>query len=126
MSDATRVEWPQISDVDSQLLIESSNPSPGGADTKYQISLAPEEKDGNPTALVTMHFHTGDPQKGVTGITNEALLAIVEHRMKGFQNGPFPHLLNQEALEHVQGALKALNNRTRDRKARQVDGKQVP
>jgi hypothetical protein len=126
MSDATTVEWPQISDVDSQLLIVASRRSPGNAHTQYQISLAPEEEEGTPTPISTLHFHTGDPQKGVTGITNEALLAIVAHRLQGFQEGPFPNQLNQEALENIQDALKALANRTRDRKARKVDGKQVP
>lgn len=65
------------------------------------------------------------PQNGANGITVEALLAICEDRLKCFQAGPFACEENQEALLHIQAALGTLNDRTRARIARQVEGQEV-
>lgn len=121
-----RIESSRISQVDRKLAIVSDIISAGGAATKYEVwSLA---SDGEPEMLLSaLKFHQGDPAEvGVTGITNEALLAILISRMEGFLKGPFHSPLNVEALQHLRSALACLENRTRDRMARQVDGKQKP
>lgn len=59
---------------------------------------------------------------GVNGITNEALLAILIDRMEGFQKGKFKCVDNQIALEHMKVALEALQDRTRERMLRGVEG----
>jgi hypothetical protein len=61
----------------------------------------------------------------VNGIQVEDLLAICEHRLEGFMAGPFPHTTTQEALEYVQLARESLHARTKDRQARQVEGRNV-
>ena len=60
---------------------------------------------------------------GVNGTTNEAELAKIQHRLEGFMSGPFSHPKTAKALEHVKAAKACLEDRTRDRKARGVEGK---
>lgn len=59
---------------------------------------------------------------GVNGLTHEALLAILIHRLECFQNGNFANSYNQRALEHLVGAQESLKDRTRERIARGVEG----
>lgn len=61
-------------------------------------------------------------EAGVNGISNEALLAIVEDRLLGFQSGQFACRENAIALTHVQEAMMWLQKPTRDRVARGVEG----
>ena len=61
-------------------------------------------------------------EQGINGVTQEILLAIVEHRLACFQSGPFASAYNAEALNHVGQALAALKRRTEDRLARGVEG----
>ena len=62
----------------------------------------------------------------MNGITNEALLSIVIHRLKGFMSGPFPSVYSEKALRFTKKALRWLERRTRDRKERGVEGKEKP
>lgn len=59
---------------------------------------------------------------GINGSTNEAYLAILIDRMRGFQNGPFKCRENALALTYLEEALMWLQKRTRDRLARGVEG----
>jgi hypothetical protein len=56
------------------------------------------------------------------GLSNEALLAIVEDRLLGFQSGPFACRENAVALTKLQESMMWLQKRTRDRMARGVEG----
>lgn len=62
------------------------------------------------------------PDNGVNGVTNEALLAIVIHRTK-ILNGKFPCEENQRAITYMENALALFEQRTKNRKARGVEGK---
>lgn len=59
---------------------------------------------------------------GVNGISGEALLAIVEDRLKSFQFGPYLCRENALALTHLQEAIHWLHHRTRERMQRGVEG----
>lgn len=61
---------------------------------------------------------------GVNGLTNEALLSILIHRLK-FLDSKFPCLENQLAIEGCEKAFDALEERTLARIARGVEGKSV-
>lgn len=65
-------------------------------------------------------------ESGPNGATHEALLAIVAHRLQGFQDGPMPCDENKEALLHVLAALGKLHERTRRRLAAGVEGRGKP
>jgi hypothetical protein len=72
---------------------------------------------------VYLNFQNGPIQEvGVNGISIEALLAIVEDRLIGFQSGQFSCREKDVALTKVQEALMWLGKRTRDRVARGVEG----
>lgn len=62
------------------------------------------------------------PEKGVNGVTQEALLAIVIDRLRCFQAGPYACRENALALTKCEEALHWLHHRTRARMARGVEG----
>lgn len=97
-------------------------PGQGNACHQYAITF-----DG-PMAPITqcIDFQNGPIQEaGVNGISNEALLAIVEDRLLGFQSGPYSCRENAVALTKIQEAMMWLQKRTRDRVARGVEGTQT-
>lgn len=61
---------------------------------------------------------------GVNGATNEALLAVLIHRLQ-FLNGKFPCRENSLAITKMQEALMWLEKRTADRITRGVEGSSV-
>ena len=109
-------------------------PGPGGANHVYHLKLEapetrlPETNRGAWPNEVTLHFQNGPisrPQD-YNGLTNEAVLAVVIDRMRGFQNGPFKNDENAAALGHLECAAGFLKLRTQNRVARGVEGKLVP
>jgi len=100
-------------------------PGAGGASHEYCLSY--QRKDGEGTYFTVLRFQNGGiAERGVTGITNEAVLAVLIDRLAGFQAGPFPSDTNASALEHCRQALMALQERTRERLARGVEGYTTP
>jgi hypothetical protein len=59
---------------------------------------------------------------GINGISQEALLAVVEDRLIGFQSGPYACRENAIALTKIQEAMLWLQKRTMDRMRRGVEG----
>lgn len=62
------------------------------------------------------------PEVGHNGTTNEAVLSVVIHRLK-FLNGKFPCRENALAITKLEEAKMWLEERTRNRVARGVEGK---
>ena len=94
----------------------------GGANHVYEINLPPHEDI--PGCRYILHFQNGPVQhrSDMNGITNEALLAVVIDRMRGFQSGKFACRDNAVALTKMEEAMMWLQKRTRDRMARGVEG----
>lgn len=121
--------------------IKAGEPGPGGAPHCYIIT-GPRDDDldieRNPALVEYLEHvttdtidgmifqHGGIPDNGVNGVTNEALLAIVADRLECFEAGPFPSAYNAQAAELVRGALWVLHQRTRDREACGVEGREQP
>ena len=81
----------------------------------YQVAIG-----GVP--LADIRFQDGPvKENGVNGLTNEALLAIVAHRI-GVLNDKFPCRENEVARTHVETALMWLEKQTADRLRRGVEG----
>lgn len=114
-------------------------PGPGGANHCYSIHF-PRGTDvpRATTEIVFQHGPIATPQD-FNGLTNEALLAVLIDRMRGFQyqraadgtfirsaRGQFACRENAIALTHLEFALMWLHLRTRDRMARNVKGKNLP
>lgn len=108
----------------------SDEPGPGGANHKYNVVGTAEIIPGiGPRAFgVNLRFQSGPVSKpeDMNGITNEALLAVLIDRMRGFQSGDFKCRENAIALTHLEEALMWLQKRTRDRMARGVEGSMKP
>ena len=104
-----------------------------GLNEAIQIVVMDEPGQGNachhyrlrPAGAAECHvvFQNGPIQEaGVNGISQEALLAVVEDRLIGFQSGPYACRENAVALTKLQEAIMWLQKRTRDRMARGVEG----
>lgn len=104
----------------TDIVITMDEPDASGASYVYTCKA---DTAGN-LYFSSIYFQKGPiGEKGVNGLTEEILLAIVHDRLRGFQNGPLACAKNKEALEHIASALKALFDRTKDRVARGVEGK---
>ena len=96
-------------------------PGQGNAYHEYRISFGAPNRIGQ--VKTEIRFQNGPIQEaGVNGISNEALLAIVEDRLLGFQSGDYACRENAIALTKLQEAMMWLQKRTRDRVARGVEG----
>jgi len=105
-------------------------PGDGGANHEYQVvdplAIAPEVDVGG-RVLSSISFQNGPiPENGVNGVTQEDLLSIVIHRLRGFDKGPFATRENACALRSVEEALHWLEARTQDRERRGVEGTHNP
>lgn len=96
-------------------------PGAGGANHQYSIRWKNERDQTEPHCFIG--FQNGPiKEAGVNGVTQEALLAICIDRMRSFQTGPFACEANSLALSHMEEALFYLQQRTRERIARGVEG----
>lgn len=96
-------------------------PGPGNACHKYLVKPV---KGIDP--LTKIGFQNGPiKENGVNGCQNEDLLAIVIDRLEGFQSGDFACDNNEAALEFCRSALYLLEARTKERKERGVEGRNL-
>lgn len=110
----------KVNGLNEVLLIEVlDEPGQGNACHKYRVSPTVGNASG-----VVIEFQNGPLQETIypNGLSNEALLAIVEDRLAGFQSGQFACRENAVALTKIQEAMMWLQKRTRDRMARGVEG----
>lgn len=95
----------------------------GGFNTATNISDNVTAPDGSPDKDITILFQNGPiNEKGVNGITQEVLLAIVADRLRSFQAGPYACRENALALTKVEEAMHWLQQRTLARMRRGVEG----
>ena len=106
----------KVDGLNQELVVSvRDEPGCGGACHDYLIASL--------DVLCEIRFQNGPIQEvGVNGVSNEALLAIVEDRLLGFQSGEFSCRENVVALTKLQEAMMWLQKRTRDRVARGVEG----
>jgi len=106
------------------------DPGDGGANHEYIVV----DRNGTqhhpsrvPGQLAKISFQNGPiPENGVNGVTQEDLLSIVIHRLRGFAAGPFATRENACALRKTEEALHWLEARTYDREQRGVEGTHNP
>lgn len=114
---AVEITWHNPPEAPSDIVVRAVDEPEYGAHHYYQIHWGAN-------VMVYVPFQKGPvAEVGHNGITNEALLAIVQHRLECFQMGPFNCPQNDEALTAVEEALEALHQRTKDRRERGVEGK---
>jgi hypothetical protein len=115
----------KVNGLNEALVIEAGEPGSGNAPTVYTLFIPDSVplKEGV-TVHTVLNFQNGPIQTPAdfNGLTNEALLAVVIDRMRGFQSSPFACRENAVALTKMEEALMWLQKRTRDRVARGVEG----
>lgn len=95
-------------------------PGQGNACHHYRIEY---EGTASSCSAQEVKFQNGPIlEAGVNGISGEALLAIVEDRLLGFQAGQYACRENAIALTKIQEAMMWLQKRTLDRIRRGVEG----
>lgn len=94
---------------------------PGNAHHNYDIV---HKEEGKPDRfLATLNFQDGPiKEAGINGVMDENLIAIVIDRLRGFQSGAYSSRYNAIALTKLEESLMWLQQRTRDREARGVEG----
>jgi hypothetical protein len=105
-------------------LLACDDVNDGGAPCEYLVRYARPNIYVPASRILYNHglrFHTGDPAQGVTGLSNEALLAMVLDRLRGFQTGPYPCPENTHAVQCVEQALRWLRLRSEHRRAREEE-----
>ena len=112
--------------MDEHIRIEVANldTSPGGACAAYQFYI---KANGQWEKFARVDFQKGPAEGGPpSGLSNEALLAVVADRLQGFQAGKYPCRENAHAVAKIEEALHWLHARTRDRAARGIEGTLLP
>lgn len=114
----------KVNGLNEALEIHADERGSGNASHHYTIFI-PDSVELKPgvTVHVDLSFQNGPiGEVGFNGISNEALLAVLIDRMRGFQAGPYASRENALALTAMEEALMWLQKRTRDRMARGVEG----
>lgn len=89
----------------------------------YLIGVNTGTNDSSFAIIGEINFQNGPTgDHGVNGVTNEAILAVLEHRTAAL-NEAFPSKENEDALHHLKSAREAFEKRILDRKNRGVYGK---
>lgn len=99
--------------------IDDPDPNAGNASHLYAIQW------GGPGEVLSIQFQHGPrgERDSKAGVFEDALLAILEDRMRGFQSGPYASPANDDALKGIIDAREALGRRVADRMKRGVLGK---
>ena len=108
--------------LNESIKIEADQPGPGGASHVYKASVDTGGGYMLPVAHVVFQKGPRNVEGSTPGVTDIALLAIVEDRLKAFQSGAFACDENQEALEAIRGAMEHMKERANKRAARGVLG----
>lgn len=122
-----------INPCNDKIRIEvTDEPGAGGANHRYEIfGFNTKSNDSDPikqepTERLEILFQNGPiNEKGVNGITQEVLLAIVADRLRSFQAGPYACRENALALTKIEEAQHWLQQRTIARMRRGVEGTHV-
>lgn len=105
------------------VVLVGDEPGAGNACHEYYISRSEVYLDFPAGEFGHIRFQNGPvKENGVNGCHQEDLLAIVIHRLRGFQSGDFACRENAIALTKIEEALHWLEHRTRERQKRGVEG----
>lgn len=102
-------------------------PGSGNANHEYLITLLNSKPIENGDSSGTKISFQNGPIKetGFNGLSNEALIAVVIDRLRGFQGGQYACRENALALTHFEEGLGWLMYRTRQRLVRGVEGTNI-
>lgn len=131
-SQARELSSHRVNDCNEAIKVEAiDGPGPGGANHIYNITIPGWETTSGDTGrgpiVIGLPFQNGAIKEvGTNGVTHEAVLAVLEDRLFGFQSGPYANNLNAAALYHIQAAQRCLKMRTKGRVDAGVEGTMQP
>lgn len=103
----------QVGDLPSVEVFADGPTGPGGV--RHTYVYGHHENDYTFNVTGKLFFQQGHPAKhGINGLTLESVLAVCQHRLTGFQKGPYPSDFNADALMHIERAIEALKDRQRE------------
>lgn len=126
--DPRKITDHKVNPANDTLSIEVlDQPGAGGANHLYGVygfhTATNDSADDKDETCLRILFQNGPiNEKGVNGVTQEVLLAIVADRLRSFQAGPYACKENAVALTHIETAQLWLQKRTLDRMRRGVEG----
>ena len=89
----------------------------------HHVTIDGVDEGGLPRVLAELRFQLGPRgEVGVNGVQEMDLLRVCLDRLERFQAGRFPCESNRLAIEGIKAAMAALDDRTRDRVERGVEG----
>ncbi len=98
-------------------VVATDTPSHGNACHYYEV----RNTDGD--VLCRIHFQAGPiKENGANGIQHVDLLAIIRHRLDGFQSGPFASGVNDVTRGFIDAAMASDATRTRLRELAGTEG----
>ena len=119
LEESPEMKTVNIGTQDYSIVHVADKPGAGGACHEYTISPV----DHPSGEFGRIQFQKGAVcEAGVNGCHQEDLLAIVIHRLQGFQSGEFACRENAIALTKIEEAMHWLNHRTAARQQRGVEG----
>ncbi len=99
-----------------------------GAHHAYRIEVYDryDKKDEGMRSHAELQFQNGGLKEvGANGITDQALLAIVLDRMRGFNDGPYRCRENSIIITKLEEAMMWMEKRSNDRARRCVEGERI-
>ena len=99
-----------------------------GANHTYRIDVRAFEnpKNAEPSVTVMLPFQDGGLKDvGANGITEQALLAVVLDRLRGFNDGPYRCPENSMMITKIEEALMWGEKRANDRARRGLEGQRL-
>jgi hypothetical protein len=117
-----RITDHSVGGLNEVLILEAMDePGSGGACHHYRTMLP--TAPGSEPMEQHINFQNGPlGEVPPNGTSNEAILAVLIDRMRGFQSGKFSCRENAIALTHLEDAMHWLQHRTRQRLSRGVEG----
>lgn len=120
----------QVNECNSKIILAAEAHNQDSAPSMYQmfhdVSQEPNQPVGGYIDGKRHHyicFQNGPIKEvGTNGITHEVLLAILIDRLECYQSGKWACVNNATALEHLKLAKDALNQRTKERLDKGIEG----
>lgn len=105
-------------------------PQSDGAHHQYTIDVLFTGDTGNNVDHVikscALNFQNGGLKEvGANGITDQALIAIVLDRIRGFNDGPYRCRENSIIITKLEEAMMWMEKRSNDRSRRNVEGERI-
>lgn len=106
----------------TEVFYESKEYQKYGAPHHFKVTSLPKE-DEDTVLLSKVDFQEGPiKEKGINGVNNEDLIAMVLKRLESFQQTKFKCRENEQAINKLEEALMWLRKRTVGREQRGIEG----